>query len=288
MEHERLIHHSVQRPRQQQSLESTPFHRYVFDDGTVWTEFYRHRDGYLLRFPGLADFEVSADGKTVTAHPVEDGDPATVEHLYINQLVPLAMSRQGYPAFHASVVTVASGAVAFLGGTGMGKSTLAASFALNGATFLTDDALLVEERADTCMALPSHASVRLWEDSVGALTGDTIPQADTLRYTDKARLLAGDALAFCEQPQPLLAAYVLKDNDVSKPVIEPLSGSDRTMEWVENSFLLDIEDRDLLARHFDWTHRISSSVPGFTLDYPRNYGMLADVRDAVCAHVATL
>ncbi len=134
----------------------------------------------------------------------------TVEHLYINQLVPLALSRQGRPAFHASVVTVPGGAVAFLGKTGMGKSTLAASFALGDAAFLTDDALLIEETDDGCRALPSHASLRLWEDSVDALIDDDKPQADPISYSNKARLLAGDALTYSDEPQPLLAAYVLE------------------------------------------------------------------------------
>ena len=148
----------------------------------------------------------------MTGYPAEDGLSTTVEHLYVNQLVPLAMSRQGVPAFHASVVTIAGGAVAFLGQSGMGKSTLAASFALNGARFLTDDALLIEERPDGCLALPSHASVRLWDDSVAALTNDDVPQADGLCYTDKARLLAGSALAFCDAAKPLLGAYILQSN----------------------------------------------------------------------------
>ena len=113
--------------RMQASIESTPFHNYVLGDGTVWTEFYRSDAGYLLRFPDLADFEVSADGTEVIAHPAKGTDSATVEHLYLNQIAPLALSRQGQPAFHASVVTVSGRAVAFLGKSGMGKSTLVAS-----------------------------------------------------------------------------------------------------------------------------------------------------------------
>ena len=38
-----------------------PFHVWSFPDGTVWTYFYRNGSDYLLRFPELADFEVSAD-----------------------------------------------------------------------------------------------------------------------------------------------------------------------------------------------------------------------------------
>ena len=47
-----------------------PFHVWAFPDGTVWTNFYRNGDDYLLRFPDLADFEVSADGHTVRCRPV--------------------------------------------------------------------------------------------------------------------------------------------------------------------------------------------------------------------------
>jgi hypothetical protein len=283
-----MIRYSIDPSRAQQPVDAEPFHRFMFDDGTVWTEFYRQDDGYLLRFPDLADFEVSADGTVVTAHPTSGADDATVEHLYVNQLVPLALSRQGKPAFHASVVTVGDGAVAFLGKTGMGKSTLAASFALAETAFLTDDSLIIEEREDACYALPSHASVRLWEDSVDALVTDDAKRAATVSYSTKARLLAGDALTYVDQPVRLVAAYVLAGEEPDEVSIEALSGSARHMAWVENSFLLDITDKGLLARHFDWTHRISSAVPTFALDYVRDYGMLADVRQAVLQHAASL
>ena len=272
--------------RSQAALDTEPFHRYTFEDGTVWTEFYRTGEGYLLRFPGLADFEVSADGTEVTAHPAPGADEATVEHLYINQLVPLALSRQGRPAYHASVVTVPGGAVAFLGKTGMGKSTLAASFALNEAAFLTDDALLIEETGSGCRAMPSHASLRLWKDSVDALVDERIAKASAISYSSKARLLAGDALAYNDEPQPLLAAYVLERQNAATVIIRALTGLDRYMAWLGNSFLLDIEDHDLLSQHFEWTHRISGAVPTFALDYPRDYGMLREVQNAVRHHVA--
>lgn len=283
-----MIRYSVESAREQQPVDDEPFHSYTFDDGTVWTEFHRSSNGYLLRFPGLADFEVSADGESVIAFAVPGTDDATVEHLYINQLVPLALSRQGLPAFHASVITVPGGAVAFLGKTGMGKSTLAASFALQGATFLTDDALLIEEHADGCRAQPSHASIRLWEDSVEALIGDDVEKAGPVSYSDKARLLAGDTLVYTDEPQPLLAAFVLEREGGESVTIRELTGLDRYMGWLQNSFLLDVKDNDLLARHFEWTHRISGTVPTYALDYPRDYGMLPKVRSAVHHHIASL
>ena len=280
-----MIKYTEKSAKSQQPVTEPPFHQYLNDDGTVWTNFFRDGDNYLLRFPGLADFDVSADGTEVSAHPVIDCDSNTVEHLYINQIVPLAMSRQGQPAFHASVVTVPGGAVAFLGQSGAGKSTLAASFALDESPFLTDDALLIDEVDSTCLALPSHASVRLWDDSVDALVGDDILQAGPVSYTPKARLLAGKALAYSDQPQRLLAAFVLESQGADAIGIEALNGIGRYMGWLNNSFLLDIEDQELLSQHFEWTHRISRKVPTFSLDYPREYGMLPDVRAAVRQHL---
>ena len=281
-----MIRYKVSAAREQRPAGSTPFHEYVFDDGTVWTEFYRVATGYLLRFPNLADFEVSADGTKVTAHPAGDTGATTVEHLYLNQLVPLALSRQGRPAFHASVVTVPGGCVAFLGKSGMGKSTLAASFALADAAFLTDDALIVEERDGTILAIPSHASLRLWEDSVEVLIDPDAARAGPISYSDKARLLAGDALNYRDRPTPLLAAYLLQAEDPAAVTIRPLGGADRHLAWVENSFLLDIQDQVLLARHFGWTHRIAGQVPTYALDYPRDYDWLAEVRQAIQQHVS--
>ena len=203
-----MIPLTVMDARPQKPVDAVAFHEYRFEDGTIWTEFYRSDSGYLVRFPRLADFEVSADGADVIAHPAEDCDESTLEHLFINQLLPLALSRQGRPAFHASVVTAPGGAVAFLGKSGMGKSTLAASFALGGAEFLADDSLLIEESGGVCIALPSHASLRLWEDSVEAIVGDQSIQARRISYSSKARLLAGEGLDYCETPQPLLAAFL--------------------------------------------------------------------------------
>lgn len=283
-----MIHYVAMDARRQPALGTTPFHCYTFDDDSVWTEFHRTKAGYLLRFPELADFEVSSDGTEVVAYPASGTDNTTVEHLYINQLVPLALSRQGQPTFHASVVTVHSGVVAFLGKSGMGKSTLAASFALNGSPFLSDDALLVEEAPSGCVVRPSHPSVRLWDDSVNALVDADSPTSLPISYSSKARLLAGDALAYGTEPQPLLAAYLLESEDAGDIAIRALSGLNRHMAWVNNSFLLDIEDPDLLRQHFDWTHRVSSVVPTYTLDYPRDYGTLADVRNAVQQHAANL
>ena len=112
---------SLQPARIQTPVDCAPFHTWSFPNGTPWTEFYRVGWGYLLRFPGLADFEVSANGLEVTCFPAPDVSEATSQHLYLNQVLPLVLSKQGHRVFHASAVEIGAGAVVFAAESGRGK-----------------------------------------------------------------------------------------------------------------------------------------------------------------------
>ena len=248
------------------------------------TQFFRQGAGYLLRFPELADFEVSADGFIVQGWPAPGVPSPTVEHLYLNQVMPLALSRQGKLVLHGSAVDIGGQGVAFLGDSGRGKSTLAASFATEGTRFLTDDGLLLEWVGDRCMILPSHPSIRLWEDSQDALVGASVAMAPAVSFTSKARFLAGPGIAFCDEARPLRRVFFLGEGDALAPTIEPLRPAEALIELVKHSFLLDIEARDMLARHFDDLTRLAELPIYFRLDYPRRYNALAAVREAVIRH----
>jgi len=261
-----------------------PFHEWKFPDGTPWTKFYRTDDGYLLRFDDLADFKVSADGLTVVCAPAIGVADATPEHLYLNQVLPLVQSKLGKLVFHASAVEVGDVAVAFVAESGRGKSTLAASFATNGFRFLTDDGLLLEAVKDGYNVLPSHPSIRLWDDSEAALVVSGTETAPPLHFTPKTRFLAGLALTFCDQPRPLRRVYFLGAGEASTVTFERMSPAAALMAWVKNSFLLDIEEQSMLAAHFDRVARLASEPIYYHLDYPRRFEDLSRVRQAIVEH----
>lgn len=264
---------------------AVPFHQWTLEDGTVWTLFFRLDDGYLLRFPDLADFEVSADGQNITAWPVPGVSPGTVEHLHLNQVLPLALSRQGRLVLHASAVEINGSGVAFTGASGRGKSTLATSFATTGARFLTDDGLQIDWVNGICQLIPSHPSVRLWEDSQAALIHPSLDLAPAVEYTSKVRVLAGKGMTFCDQPQPLRRVYFLGDGSSASLKIEPVRPPEGLLELIKNSFLLDIEEKQLLAWHFDELVKLAKLPIYYRLDYPRRYEDLPRVREAIARHV---
>lgn len=272
-------------PRPQAPCEGNPYYTWDWPDGTRWATFYRMPSGFMLRFQDIADFEVSSDGRRVTCAPRPEVSEATTDHLYRNQVLPLALSKLGKLVFHASAVEAAGGAIAFLGESGRGKSTLAAGFAADGHRFLTDDGFVLEYDR-RYMVQPGHASLRLWRDSQERLLR---AEARTgFDHTPKAQLLASSRLAHCDQPRPLLSAYFLDDGCAEEVTFRRLTGAEALIEWAKHSFLLDVEDKALLWTQFQRIATLANSLPCYRLDYPRRYDDLNHVLVSVRLHAGGL
>jgi len=274
----------VRAEQAQQIISDAKYHEWTLTDGRLWTQFHRSDDGFVLRFPDFADYKLDAAANTVRCFPVPGVSSQTIWHLYHNQVLPLALSHQGNMVFHASAVEVGQGAIAFLGVSGKGKSTLAASFASNGFPFLTDDGLLVKHSGATSwLAMPSQPSIRLWADSQHALVRADAPAAPPLEFTAKGRFLSNEALVHSDQPRALKCIYFLGDGSATNPTFERLSPSDALIELVKHSFLLDIDERQMLATHFDELSALVAEVPCVRLDYTRSFNTLDQVRAYVLA-----
>lgn len=273
-------------PREQLPLQAEPFQTWTQPDGSAWAYFHRNGPQYIVRFPGMADFEVSADGKTAQAWPAPGTAAATVHHLYLNQVLPLALSRQGRLVLHASAVEIDGQAVAFMAESGRGKSTLAASFAANCGRFLTDDGLQVQWLQGEPFAVPSHPSVRLWEDSRAALLGQEPVSVPSAEYSSKARLLAGPRLSFCKATLRLRRVYLLGSGESAVIAFRPVKPAEAVVAMVSNSFLLDVAAHETLAQHFGDITRIANLPIHYHLDYPRRYEQLPALREAIRRHVA--
>ncbi len=271
-------------PRAQDPLPTEPFERILATDGSPWLDVHRTPAGYLLRYPGRADFAVAADGLAAEAWPVPGAPEATLAHLWRNQVRPLALSRQGRVVLHASAVDLQGAGLAFAGPSGRGKSTLAAAFARRGAGFLCDDGLLLDLGGDDILIEPGDPSLRLWEDSHAALEPSGAALAPPLDYTPKARLLAGEGLAHCPEPRPLRALYLLGPGEADAVALEPVPPPEALRALLRLLTVLDLEARDVLAAHFQELARLAERPIVWRLDYPRRYEALEGVVEAVARH----
>lgn len=274
----------AQPARPQDALAEPIFHEWRQpEDDAAWCEFRRLADGIHLRFPGLADFVIVEQGREVRSIPVPGLDEPTLAHLQQNQVLPLALSAQGIPVFHASGIEIEAAAVAFLGASGRGKSTLATYMALQGAPLITDDGLELEWQDDGYLVKPSHPSVRLWKDSQDVLLQDRLLAAPAVSYTGKARFLVDRQLPLCDSPRPLRRAFFLGEGDTDRIAITPMTAAEAAVEWVKHSFLPDIGDKNRLTSHFAQIGKLAAQGISYRLDYPREYDKLDAVSAAIAA-----
>lgn len=264
------------------------FHEWTLEDGSAWLLFARSTDGYLLRFPELADFRVAHDGSAITCAPLPGVPLETIRHLLLDQVFPLVCSRLGRLALHASAVATPAGAIAFVGSTGMGKSTLAASLAQRGFPLLTDDCLVLEHHDERLLGLPHYPGVRLWEDSRTTLFSANRKAEPVAHYTSKRRVLFDhEGTSFSDSPVPIARIYFLAPAEDTQQaqatIITPMPPSAALVELVRYSFKLDIGDQALLRDEFLRLSRIATLPLLYQLSFRHDYALLPAVHNAVLA-----
>jgi hypothetical protein len=125
--------------------------------------------GYSIRFFDLAEFVVSKDLHRVTAHIQTGQDPRYLALLLIGNLAAFLLNRLERASLHASAVSTDSGLISFLGDTGFGKTTLAASLALRGMPVFTDDLLALRADGSRVLADRGPCVLRLRSFAAEAL-----------------------------------------------------------------------------------------------------------------------
>jgi hypothetical protein len=245
----------------------------------------RTADGFLLRFPGLADFAISPDGSQIGIWSAADGSEETLRHLLLDQVLPRLLAHQGRLMLHAGAVCINKQAVIFVGQTGWGKSTLAASFHMAGYRLLSDDGLLVIPERGGVSALPTYPGLRLWPESVSGLYTKTPPLAPMAHYSSKQRVLATEGYEMNHQPMPIAALYVLAPPDPGSDAISVsrLSARETCIEIVRNSFQLDVTDHQRAMHLLEAASDVAQHLPAFRLTYPRDHALLPQVRAAILA-----
>ena len=257
--------------------------------GRPWLSIGRRVDGYLLRFPDLADFDVSAAGNRIVCRPSAWLAGSTLQHLLLDQVLPLALSQSGHLVLHASAVHVPRlGCVALVGPTGSGKSTLAAALGLRGCPILTDDCLVVETSSPRSTAVPGYPGLRLWRDAARGLGLERDAKASVAHYTAKRRLGAS-AVRFRSRPDRLAAIFVLgrRRRPGAPTRSRVLAARDRLMALAPYTHVMDVEDRRQLLHMFRSLSTLVTDVPVVRLNARDGRGRVLEAADEVLAAVKT-
>ena len=265
---------------------SSWFMNWTLPGGDKWLSCAKTDTGYLLRFSELADFEIDKTGSEIICMPRPGIPEDTIQHLLLDQVLPLVINLRGGEALHASAVLTSQGVIAFAGPAGSGKSTITASLLNTGFPFVSDDCLTLQEKDQKIYAIPAYPGLRLWDDAQEHLFGENGKAKFVAHYTPKRRVdIEEKPESYSTEPKPLRRLYDIvhspETGQRSDIVIENLSARDSFMALVRCAFRLDITDRQMLIRQFQFLKRVASAVSIRRLSFRKDFQLLPAVREAI-------
>lgn len=167
-----------------------------------------------------------------------------------------ALTADGHSPLHASAVESGGRAIAFIGPSGKGKTTLAALLCSDGARSVTDDVLRCEIEAGGAICFRGGSRLRLRPQAaaLAAGLGGSAPTAD------------GRTSALAEptalEQMPLAALVVpMPSRDSIELSLRRLRGREAATELLRSPRLLGWLDPELRMRHLDLCQGLAELVP---------------------------
>lgn len=221
--------------------------------------------GYRLRFEGCCEFDLNPALDRIVWRLAPGADAGLVPIVAVGALMTLKFMLAGELVLHSSAVAVGGRGLAFVGRSGMGKSTMATVMCSAGATMVTDDVGRVIFDPDGVKLAAGGRESRLRASALSL--ADLMPSSDA-RRTDDGRLalsLPGSTL----DTVPLDAVVVpLPAHNGTELELRPLGARDALMALAMFPRLPGLTDPAMQARQFERIGALAQRVPIFAASIP--------------------
>ena len=188
-------------------------------------------------------------GREIIIDPAPQADDSVLRLYVLGPALAIALHQRGWLILHASAVALSGQVIAFLGGSGWGKSTLAAALQQRGHPLVADDFIAVPTPALATAAIagasveaeastpprvyPGFPQLKLWPEAAASLGADVeqMPRLHPGFEKRAQRLSAG----FAREALPLGWLYVLAEGEPAS--IQPLDKQTALVELVRHSYM---------------------------------------------------
>jgi hypothetical protein len=242
------------------------------ETGPYWVDWTEQLGAWIG--PGGNDIKIllREDAKEI------DADELTLG--FTSVLTGVCLNLQGRVAIHANAIVLEAQAVAFVGYSGMGKSTLSAYCASRGAGFMTDDVLVVDEQL---RVVPGNPRLKLYPETGRCLGFDaSAPTTYKIFYSPEQ---LGAVLP--QQPVPLRQIYLLAESFNSQIYSQPIAATQAVFDLLTHGYEVNqfIPHNPALL---DAYVQLVDRVPVQTLFYPREFAALPEVYDFLLEELHSL
>lgn len=210
-----------------------------------------------------------ADSNTVLVSRGRHISTARFNHTILHSFLPQLLSARGETILHATCVILDGRAFVFAGASGMGKSTLAAGFAAQGATVFSEDILRVERMpSGHYVAHRSYPGARLRANSF-LLPAEKRTNQPGRFGLPKHRVYVTEAESV-SAPAPVGAIFFLRSGRTVSPRFSPIRPLQAIRPLLKSSFLQALPKESRSREAFLRMSRLAAAVPAFELRYKRS------------------
>jgi hypothetical protein len=240
-----------------------------------------NKDHAILHFKNIAKFILS-NGQEIIVLPAPYADNRSIQQYLIGTVMAVLLYQRGHLVLHASAININGLAVAFMGETNYGKSSLAALLNSEGYSVLSDDvtALSKVKNIKKFMTLPGFPYVKISSEIAEYLN---FKSGTRLAYKSlKNKNILRVKNNFSKQPVPLNHVYILGES----PSIDifPMSKRDAFVEIIKNSYPTRMYQSGGVD-HFNLCSDMANNISFFKLTFPRSINALQDIGRAIKNHI---
>lgn len=257
---------------------------------TGWYKYARMDNGQsYLRWDGLFEFLIAADGRHIWCGWFGAASLESLQVYLLGHALSFALVKQGYEPLHATSVVIEGNAIAFLGSSGFGKSSLAAAFLAEGHRLLTDDMLLLRRTDRGYEGQPGPGRIKLFPKMARRFLAGTASAVPMNNETEKLVVpLSADYRH--SGSAPLRVLYVLSPpREVRRRQhiqLTSLTTRQTFIALVRCTFNSLITGSERLGRQYAECLQVASEVPARRISHPRVLSMLPDVRKSILSDLA--
>ena len=241
------------------------------------------------RWTGLFEFLVAPDARRIHARTFDERHrESLLAYLFVDAL-SFAMIRLGREPLHATAVSAAGGAAAFVGSSGQGKSTLAALLLRADARLITDDMLVLTAADGGYAAEAGPPRIKLYRamaDRLLTVAYRGVPMNDA---TAKLIVPLPPAL-LVSAAQPIDVIYLLDAGHPAaappRPTVRALSAAAAVPHLLGATAAHYTSERIRMRNQFEFMTRLVQRVPVRTLSYRRDPAQMPALRDVVLEDLA--
>lgn len=212
------------------------------------------------------------NGTQVTIIPDTTSQELLIRFYLVGTIMGIVLYQRNFLVLHASAVNINGGAVAFLGVSGEGKSSTAATFVTHGYNIITDDVAPIDLTSNSLIMHPGFPQVKIGEKIAQALGYDyeTLPAVHT--FKEKRALLPRQGFSIA--PIPLKRIYVLTtDTDFE---IAPIRASEAVTELARHSRPTTLYHSGGAAHFFQCANLVKQQTI-YRLSRPKDTNLLSEL-----------